>query len=114
MAPRPDRRHRATGMYEWASQQILARPQSALASLLGVPRAALLRALERPATVGELAARLHLVPSGITHHIQVLEPAGLVRRERRGQFVLVHRTARGTELLELFARSQSSTSTSPV
>jgi hypothetical protein len=34
----------------------------------------------------------------------VLEPAGLVARERRGQCVLVHRTVRGTRLLSLYDR----------
>ena len=77
---------------------------SPLEVLLGMPRAALLRALDRPATAGELAARLRLVPSGITHHMQVLEPAGLVVRERRGQHVVVRRTARGARLVELFPR----------
>jgi len=78
---------------------------SSLEALLGMPRAALLRALDRPATAGELAARLSLAPSGITHHMQVLEPAGLVMRERRGQYVSVHRTPRGSRLVELFSPS---------
>jgi DNA-binding transcriptional ArsR family regulator len=74
-----------------------------LDALVGEPRATLLQALDRPSTVGQLAARLGFVPSAITHHVSVLEPAGLVVRERRGQSVLVHRTQRGTELLALYA-----------
>ena len=75
---------------------------TSLEALLGVPRAALLRALHQPSTVGELATRLEIVPSGITHHLRTLEPAGLVVRERRGQSVFVHRTKRGTMLLALY------------
>ena len=93
MARRRRPRH-AWAMYE----------PSPLEALLGMPRAALLRALDRPATAGELAARLSLVPSGITHHVDVMEPAGLVTRERRGQYVVVRRTARGARLIELFPR----------
>jgi len=77
-------------------------PPDALQALLGEPRAALLRALDRAETVGDLAERLWIVPSGITHHLDVLEPAGLVVRERRGRCVLVHRTVLGTRLLALY------------
>jgi len=88
-------------------------PPDALQALLGEPRAALLRALDRAATErsgdepagrgsGELAERMLLVPSGITHHLDVLEPAGLVVRERRGRCVLVHRTVLGARLLALY------------
>jgi DNA-binding transcriptional ArsR family regulator len=75
-----------------------------LEALVGWPRAALLRALDRATTAGQLAAALHLAPSGLTHHLRVLEPAGLVARERRGQCVVVRRTARGTSLLSLYER----------
>jgi DNA-binding MarR family transcriptional regulator len=75
-----------------------------LEALLGLPRAALLRALDRATTAGQLAAVLQLAPSGLTHHLRVLEPAGLVSRERRGQCVFVRRTARGTTLLSLYER----------
>jgi hypothetical protein len=37
-----------------------------------------------------------------SHHLTVLEHAGLARRERRGRQVIVHRTARGTDLLHLY------------
>ena len=73
----------------------------ALEALLGRPRSAILTVLDRPLRAGELAERLGQVPSGVTHHLAVLESAGLVTRERRGQSVLVRRTARGTALLNL-------------
>jgi DNA-binding transcriptional ArsR family regulator len=62
----------------------------------------LLRALDRPLTAGELATRLGQVPSGISHHVAALEQAGLVVRQRRGQSVVVYRTARGSSLLQLY------------
>jgi DNA-binding MarR family transcriptional regulator len=77
-------------------------PPASLEALLGVPRAALLRALDRATTAGQLATRLGLTPSGVTHHLRALEPAGLVARERHGRFVRVHRTIRGTQLLALY------------
>lgn len=76
---------------------------NALAALLGAPRSMFLRRLDQPMTVGSLADALHAVPSAATHHVRALERAGLVRRERAGQKVLVSRTRRGTALLELYS-----------
>lgn len=73
-----------------------------LQALLGRERAALLLALERPRTAGQLAERVFLSPSGITHHARVLEDAGLVTRTALGRHVLVQRTARGERLLCLY------------
>lgn len=79
-----------------------AAPPAALEALLGEQRARLLRVLDRPTTAGRLAEVLHAVPSAATHHLAILEKAGLVERERDGRRVLVHRTRRGTELLALY------------
>jgi DNA-binding transcriptional ArsR family regulator len=76
-----------------------------LEALLGPQRTAILRRLDRPRTAGELADLLFAVPSAATHHVDALQSAGLVSRERRGRHVLVHRTARGTELLALYERA---------
>jgi DNA-binding transcriptional ArsR family regulator len=84
-------------------------PAASLEALIGASRAALLRALDQPATVGELARRLHIVPSGITHHLHVLEPAGLVMRRRAGRTVNVHRTSCGDLLLALYVSGPCST-----
>jgi ArsR family transcriptional regulator, arsenate/arsenite/antimonite-responsive transcriptional repressor len=66
----------------------------------------LLRAGSRPA--GEIAAAFHQSKPTISHHLKVLERAGLVRSERRGtsivyalQASVLHEIA--TELLELAA-----------
>ena len=63
-----------------------------LSALLGPQRALLLVALHRPLSIGSLAEALMAVPSAATHHVDALEAAGLVRRERAGRRVIVHRT----------------------
>jgi DNA-binding transcriptional ArsR family regulator len=70
--------------------------------LLGAKRADILRLLDRPAIAGAVAAALDASPSAITHHVSALESAGLVRRERAGQNVWIHRTARASALLALY------------
>jgi DNA-binding transcriptional ArsR family regulator len=74
----------------------------ALEALLGIPRAHIMRVLERPATVGDLATGLRAVPSAATHHVTTLEAAGLVARERVGQRVLVERTELGHAVISLY------------
>lgn len=74
----------------------------ALEALLGPARARVLRQLDRPATAGQVAEALLAAPSAATHHLAVLEKAGLVVRERRGRHVIASRTTRGSELLALY------------
>jgi DNA-binding transcriptional ArsR family regulator len=50
--------------------------------LLGHGRAAVLRALERPATTTELARRLSYAPSTVSAHLDLLSRAGIVERHR--------------------------------
>jgi DNA-binding transcriptional ArsR family regulator len=50
--------------------------------LLGHGRAAILRALDRPATTTELARRLSYAPSTVSAHLDVLARGGLVERHR--------------------------------
>ena len=80
------------------------RPSSSasLEALLGIPRARILRELERPASNIGLAMALQIVPSTATHHVTALEAAGLVIRDRSGRHVMVRRTARGEALLALY------------
>jgi len=80
------------------------RPRSpaSLEALLGVPRARLLRELERPASNTGLAERLQTAPSTATHHVTALAAAGLVTRDRSGRHVMVRRTARGDALVALY------------
>ena len=70
--------------------------------LLGPVRAALLRQLRQPATMGQLAAALGLSPSKVSGHCDRLESAHLIRRERRGRTVRVTRTTHGSGLIDLY------------
>jgi DNA-binding transcriptional ArsR family regulator len=81
----------------------LAAANGALALVLGPLRAAALRALRQPLNVGELAAAVQCAPTTATYHVHHLAAAGLVSCERRGSSVLVSRSARGDELVDLLA-----------
>ena len=48
----------------------------------------LLICLERPISVGEIAARLDLSASLVSHHLRLLRAARLLRGDRRGQQVI--------------------------
>ncbi len=74
----------------------------ALDSLVGLPRAQVLRRLTAATSIGRLAQLLRAVPSAATHHVDAPEAAGLVERERVGRHVLVRRTALGERLLALY------------
>jgi DNA-binding transcriptional ArsR family regulator len=71
--------------------------------VLGPLRAAALRALRQPLTVGELAVAVQCAPTTATYHVHLLAAAGLVTCERRGSSVLVSRSVRGHELVDLLA-----------
>lgn len=71
----------------------------ALAGLLGRTRAALLVALARPATTGDLAGRLEVTAAAVSQHLNVLRAAGLVVTRRDGRVVLHLRTERGDGLV---------------
>jgi DNA-binding transcriptional ArsR family regulator len=88
--------------------QLLERKHESPASLevlLGRQRALILRSLDRPMSPGRLAEALIAVPSAASHHLAILERAGLVERERQGRNVLVRRTERGTGIIGLYERS---------
>lgn len=78
-------------------------PPAALEALLGEQRSLILRKLDRPMTARAVAELLIAVPSAATHHLGILERAGLVERRREGRHMLVRRTTRGSEILELYA-----------
>ena len=71
--------------------------------LLGHGRAAVLRALERPATTTELARRLRYAPSTVSAHLDVLARAGLVDRHRVRRSVFYGLNETGTSLVALLA-----------
>jgi DNA-binding transcriptional ArsR family regulator len=68
-------------------------------ALLGPIRAATLRSLYLPQTMGRLARQLHCAPSTLTYHCDHLAAAGLLERERHGQSIWVSRTERAVRLL---------------
>lgn len=74
-----------------------------LGCVLGRVRAGVLRAADRPITMGRLAAAVSCAPRMASYHCGRLEAAGLIVRERRGQSVWVSRTARGHELVDLLS-----------
>lgn len=71
---------------------------TALATLLGAPRAGLLRMLGESLPTVELARRLQVTPSAVSQHLQVLHATGLVTRARDGRQVLYRRSPLGDQL----------------
>ena len=53
-------------------------------------RAILARLARGPATVGELAQPFDVSLPAVSHHLKVLEVAGLIRRERQAQWCRCH------------------------
>src|SRR5882672_346935 len=57
-------------------------------ALASTPRRKILAYLsEVDLTAGEIAARFEMTKPSISKHLQILENAGLIRGEKRGQFV---------------------------
>ncbi|MEU1303981.1 ArsR/SmtB family transcription factor [Streptomyces shenzhenensis] len=69
-----------------------------LVRLLGRGRAAVLGALDEPASTTALARRLGLAPSSVSAHLTVLRDAGLLTARRYGHEVLYERTPLGIAL----------------
>jgi DNA-binding transcriptional ArsR family regulator len=71
--------------------------------LLGHGRAAVLRALQQPATTTELARRLSYAPSTVSAHLDVLARAGLLERNRVRRSVFYGLSETGVSLVALLA-----------
>ncbi|MFF9407134.1 DUF5937 family protein [Streptomyces anandii] len=71
----------------------------ALVRLLGRGRAAVLAALDEPASTSALAHRLGLAASSVSAHLTVLREAGLLTSRRYGHQVLYERTPLGMALV---------------
>lgn len=74
----------------------------ALEALLTRVRARMLGMLDGEWPMAEIAAALRMSPSTATRQIDALLAAGLVERRRDGRNILVHRTHRGTHVLDLY------------
>lgn len=72
---------------------------SALAALLGTPRATVLRILDEPLPTVELARRLDVTPSAVSQHLRVLHAAGLLHRARDRRLILYRRSPLGEQLV---------------
>lgn len=70
-----------------------------LERLIGRSRAAVLRALDTPASTTHLVGALRMSLGAVGDHLAVLRSAGLVTRVRSGRSVLYRRTALGDALL---------------
>lgn len=77
-------------------------PPPQLDPVVGAQKARILRWLDAPGTVGEIAEMLQVVPGAASRHIALLERGGLVERERRGRSIVVRRSARGSALVALY------------
>ncbi|MFI6599268.1 winged helix-turn-helix domain-containing protein [Nonomuraea sp. NPDC050536] len=58
-------------------------PASLTGELIGDTRSRILAELGRPSTTSEVARRLHLSPSTVSYHLQILYRAGLLQRTRQ-------------------------------
>lgn len=70
--------------------------------LLGETRATILRGLEQPRTMGELAGDTGLAANALSYHCGHLETMGLVTRRRHGRSIRIARTERARALVEVF------------
>ncbi|MEU0068677.1 transcriptional regulator [Streptomyces sp. NPDC006332] len=86
----------------WATPRAV--DATALASLLGAPRARLLTLLEEP-----LATVERVTPSAVSQHLRVLHATGLVTRARDGRQVLYRRSSLGDQLTDRQQRHEIAT-----
>jgi DNA-binding transcriptional ArsR family regulator len=75
-------------------------PTDALVRLLGPNRAAILTALDEPASTTTIAERHGLAPSSVSAHLSVLRDAGLLTSARHRHHILYQRTPLGLALTE--------------
>jgi DNA-binding transcriptional ArsR family regulator len=77
-------------------------PSTALEALLGHGCAKVLEALSVPTGTLELAKRLRVAPSNVSHHVKRLVQAGLLESHRQGRVVYYRYSSRAETLLGLY------------
>jgi hypothetical protein len=77
-------------------------PTAALEALLGHGCAKVLEALTVPTGTLELAKRLRVAPSNVSHHVKRLMQAGLLESHRQGRVVFYRHSSRAETLLGLY------------
>ena len=77
--------------------------QPGLGAVVGRSRAALLGALDAPASTTDLARRTGLTPGAASQHLTALRDAGLVTPHRSGRYVLYAWTTAAEALLRAAA-----------
>lgn len=87
-----------------AAQRTPRRHGDGLVLVLGDVRAAVLRALDVPRSMSDLADLVLVAPNTLSFHCRRLEDADLVARRRSGKRIWCVRTPRGTELIDLLGR----------
>ncbi|WP_163506450.1 helix-turn-helix domain-containing protein [Fodinicola acaciae] len=87
----------------WEREPPAACGSDPLRILIGPVRATLLRGLSAPMSMSDAAALAACSATTMTHHCQYLERAGLIYRHRRQRTVMIHRSVRGDNLVDLFA-----------
>jgi len=81
-------------------QRTAAPSDRSLEAVIGQTRTRLLKALDRPWTVSELAGLLGVTSSAVSQHLSALRAAGLVVSRRSGKEVTSLRTALGHALVD--------------
>lgn len=61
--------------------------------------------VEKCSCVGDIVQRFQFAPSTISHHIKELAQAGLVKVQRKGQFIRVFPNPEALKALKAFAES---------
>jgi len=84
----------------WETGPLPSPDNSAVADLIGAPRARLLGMLRSPATTSGLARSLGVSPAAISQHLAALRRGGLVDRTRSGRTVLYQTSDLGLALLD--------------
>ena len=83
-----------------------------LDELIGVTRAELLSELRTPQSTDQLAQRLHLSPSTVSYHLQILLRSGLAFRVRDARRVYYHAVTHNHDSLAAHPASSASSSSS--